>query len=39
LGWSALDPELDSLSEDDARCRLRKLGFDVPDLETLLIRP
>jgi hypothetical protein len=39
LGWSALDPDLDSLSEDDARCRLRKLGFDVPDLETLLIRP
>jgi hypothetical protein len=39
LGWSALDPDLDSLSDDDARCRLRKLGFDVPDLSVLLTRP
>jgi hypothetical protein len=39
LGWSALDAEIDSLSDDDARCRLRKLGFEVPDLEVLLTRP
>jgi len=39
LGWSALDPSIDSLSDDDARCRLRKLGFDVPDLDVLLVRP
>jgi len=39
LGWSALDPDIDALSDDDARCRLRKLGFDVPDLSVLLTRP
>jgi hypothetical protein len=39
LGWSSLDPDIDALSDDDARCRLRKLGFDVPDLEVLLTRP
>ncbi len=39
LGWSALDPDIDALSDDDARCRLRKLGFDVPDLNVLLTRP
>lgn len=39
LGWSALDPDIDRLSDDDARCRLRKLGFEVPDLDALLTRP
>jgi hypothetical protein len=39
LGWSALDPDIDALSDNDARCRLRKLGFDVPDLSILLARP
>lgn len=38
LGWSALDPDIDALSDDDARCRLRLLGFDVPDLKILLAR-
>lgn len=35
LGWSSLDPDIDALSDDDARCRLRKLGFEVPDLAAL----
>jgi hypothetical protein len=39
LGWSALDPDIDALSDDEARCRLRKLGFEVPDLAVLLTRP
>jgi len=32
LGWQFLDKTIDDMSEADARDRLRKLGFEVPDL-------
>ena len=35
-GWQATDVSLDGLSDDDARERLRKLGFTVPDPKVLL---
>ena len=35
-GWQAVDSSLDGLSDDDARDRLRKLGFTVPDPKVLL---
>jgi hypothetical protein len=38
LGWQFLDKTIDDMSEDDARQRLKKLGFEVPDL-TLLLGP
>jgi hypothetical protein len=36
LGWQFLDKTIDDMSENDARDRLRKLGFKVPDLQSLL---
>ena len=36
LGWQFLDKEIDSLSDQEARERLRKLGIETPDLTTLL---
>jgi hypothetical protein len=35
-GWQDVDDSLSSLSDDDARERLRKLGFTVPDPKVLL---
>jgi hypothetical protein len=35
LGWQFLDKCLDDMSEDEARARLRKFGFDVPDFSAL----
>ena len=29
---------MDDLSDEDARCRLRDLGFETPDLKKLLVR-
>lgn len=36
LGWQMLDKDLDSLSDEEARKRLRKLGIESPDLAVLL---
>ena len=36
LGWQFLDKEIDSLSDQEARERLRKIGIETPDLTTLL---
>jgi hypothetical protein len=36
LGWQFLDKAMDDMSDDEARSRLRKLGYTVPDLATLL---
>lgn len=36
LGWQMLDKTIDDLSDDEARTRLRKIGFKVPDLKLLL---
>ena len=38
LGWQILEKEIDSLSDEEARARLRKLGIDSPDL-AILLRP
>lgn len=38
-GWQCEDASLDGLSDDDARDRLRKLGFTVPDPKVLLRSP
>lgn len=35
LGWQFLDKTIDDISDEDARARLRKLGFSVPDLGVL----
>jgi hypothetical protein len=35
-GWQQVDDSLDGLSDDDARARLRLLGFQVPDPKVLL---
>ena len=35
-GFQFLDKVLDDMSDSDARCRLRKLGIDSPDLADLL---
>jgi hypothetical protein len=32
LGWQSLDAGLDALSDDECRIRLRKLGFETPDV-------
>ena len=36
LGWQFLDKTIDDMSDDDARAKLRKLGFETPDLGKLL---
>jgi hypothetical protein len=36
LGWQLLDKTVDSLSDSEARARLRKLNIDSPDLAILL---
>lgn len=36
LGWQMLDKTVESLSDEVARARLRKLGIDSPDLAILL---
>jgi hypothetical protein len=36
LGWQFLEKSIDSLSDVDARARLRKLGIETPDLAVLL---
>jgi hypothetical protein len=36
LGWQFLDKAIDDMSDKEARDRLRKLGIETPDLETLL---
>jgi len=36
LGWQFLSKELDDLSDEEARARLRKLGVETPDLKILL---
>lgn len=36
LGWQFLDKAMDDMSDAEARRRLRLLGIDSPDLETLL---
>jgi hypothetical protein len=38
LGWTFLSKELDDLSSDECRSRLRKLGIDSPDI-SILLRP
>lgn len=35
-GFQFLDKVMDDMSDDEARSRLRKLGFESPDLEVLL---
>ena len=35
-GWQFLDKVMDDMSDNDARCRLRKLGIESPDLAELL---
>jgi hypothetical protein len=32
IGWQFLDKALDDMSDDDARQRLKAMGFNVPDL-------
>lgn len=36
LGWQFLDKTIDDMSDEEARDRLRKLGFQSPDLKILL---
>lgn len=36
MGWQFLAKEIDDLSDDDCRARLRKLGFEVPDLNLIV---
>jgi hypothetical protein len=36
LGFQMLDKSIDSLSDEEARDRLRKMGFNVPDVKVLL---
>ena len=36
LGWQFLDKVMDDMSDSEARDRLRKLGIESPDLNTLL---
>ncbi len=36
LGWQLLDKTIDSLSDEEARARLRKLNIESPDLAVLL---
>jgi len=37
LGWQILEKTIDSMSDDDARARLRKMGIETPDLQSLLV--
>lgn len=36
LGWQFLSKELDDMSDEEARARLRKLSIETPDLKILL---
>lgn len=36
LGWQFLDADIEGMSDAEARRRLRKLGFESPDLSALL---
>lgn len=36
LGWQMLEKQIDDLSDEEARKRLRKLGIESPDLAVLL---
>lgn len=36
LGWQFVDNSVSELSDEEARARLRKLGFESPDLSVLL---
>ena len=36
LGWQFLDKSLDDISDEEARRRLKVMGFDVPDLSMLV---
>jgi hypothetical protein len=36
IGWSFLDKSLDDLSDEEARRRLKVMGFDVPDVSMLV---
>lgn len=36
IGWNALSKELDDLSDEECRARLRKLGIETPDINILL---
>ena len=36
LGWQMLDKTIDSISDDEARARLKKMGFSVPDVKALI---
>lgn len=36
MGWQQVDASLDGMSDEDARDRLRTLGFQVPDVKVLL---
>src|SRR5438093_971970 len=38
LGWQFLAKEIDDLSDADCRDRLRLLGFEVPDLNKVLLK-
>lgn len=38
LGWQFNSKDLDDLSDEDCRFRLRKLGFEVPDLNLLITK-
>jgi hypothetical protein len=36
LGWQFLSKELDDMSDDECRSRLRKLGIETPDINIIL---
>jgi len=36
IGWNSLSKELDDLSDEECRSRLRKLGIETPDINILL---
>jgi hypothetical protein len=36
LGWQFLSAELDALSDEECRSRLRKIGIETPDISILL---
>jgi len=36
LGWQFIDKSLDDLSDEEARRRLKIMGFDVPDVSMLI---
>jgi hypothetical protein len=39
MGYQFLDKSIDDLSDNDARDRLRRIGFEVPDLNKLIPPP